>query len=121
EAFNHRFWRVVEPGVVKLPAITVPDASVTVAMALIDGSDSFVVGSPTDEAAPLHIRRVASFYLDPTEVSLDEWKKEDRPINPELIKAATPDTYAVSYVVWDRAVAYAESVGKRLPDEFEYE
>lgn len=42
-------------------------------------------------------------------------------IHPEIEKRGIPDDHAISFVSWDLAVIYAESIGKRLPDEVEYE
>jgi formylglycine-generating enzyme required for sulfatase activity len=39
----------------------------------------------------------------------------------EIENAGLSDDDAMSFVSWDEAVSYAESAGKRLPDEIEYE
>ncbi|MBI3864501.1 MAG: protein kinase [Planctomycetia bacterium] len=120
KTFNHQFWTNPEPGVVELPAIEIPEETVTNGMAPIEGSKDFTVGDATIEGTPLHDRRVPEFFLDPTKVSIKEWTKEPRrPIHATL--AAAHVYRPITYVAWDRAVAYAEKVGKRLPDEFEYE
>lgn len=120
--FHHQFWQNPEPGVITLRPVTIPpEKSVTSGMTRFDGTDSFPVGSPTIDGAPLHKRRIPSFLLDPTEVSVREWKQSNRQLPPEIEKERRPDTHAIASLTWDWAVAYAESVGKRLPDEFEYE
>jgi formylglycine-generating enzyme required for sulfatase activity len=121
ESSNHARWSSPEPGVILLNPIKIPEASINAGMARFAGSDDFVVGAPGNPEIPEHRRRVPPFYLDTREVSVEEWKATPRTIRPEIAKLGILDGDAMPFVDWDRAVAYAETVGKRLPDEIEYE
>jgi len=121
DAYRHTRWTNPEPGVVELRSIAIPDASVNDGMARFDGSDNFTVGSPGDLKIPEHHRSVPPFYIDLMEVTLKAWKTKSQYIPSQITKAGITDDDAMVHVEWDRAVTYAESVGKRLPDEIEYE
>jgi formylglycine-generating enzyme required for sulfatase activity len=109
-------------GIVDLPVISVPKSDVTDGMALFPrgeftmGSKDFGLG-----IAPPHLRKVEAFYLDKTEVTVAAYRSVRKAI-PELLRAHSPkDEDAVSFVTFDAAVRCAEQMGKRLPDEAEYE
>lgn len=121
ELYNHQFWEAAEGGGVTLPPITIPDESVETGMTLITTDENCTIGSESADEVPPHKRRVPAFFLDPTEVTIGGWKKGGRPVPAALGDAGASDAHPLSWLTWDRAVAYAESVGKRLPDEFEYE
>ena len=121
EASAHWFWTNPGPGVVELGSVTIFDSSVATGMVEFTGDAGFLVGQPNDPIFPQHIRRVPPFYLDSHEVTVGEWKADDFPIPQQLSEEQRRDDYPIALVNWDNAVAYAESVGKRLPDEIEYE
>jgi len=74
---------------------------------------------------PPHSRSMPSFLLDPVEVSVAKF----RTVPPQSqvfsiyeengIEAV--DDEAIAFVNWNDAMTRAETLGKRLPDEFEYE
>ena len=70
---------------------------------------------------PEHHRSVPAFYLDPGEVTLKEWRASGNTLPAEIGTAGVSEDDAMAFVNWDSAVAYAEFIGKRLPDEIEYE
>lgn len=72
--------------------------------------------------APPHRRRMPAFYLDPTEVTVQRFNEVLAAADlPEAPAAAGKPNHAAASVRWDLAAAWAERVGKRLPDEAEYE
>jgi formylglycine-generating enzyme required for sulfatase activity len=121
EKYPHTFWKTKSPGVVELSSVEIPDAAVTDGMARQSGNERFVVGDPDLVDAPPHTRRIGSFYLDIHEVTIGDWKAKNRKVRKELTERGFDDSFAIALVPWDQAVEYAESIGKRLPDEFEHE
>ncbi len=107
-------------GTIDLPIIKVPPATVTRGMAFFKGGE-FTVGAEDVPAVPPHRREVSAFYLDPTEVTVGDFRKVCGALPHPLRDQPPPDSHAVTYVMYHFAVHYAEEVGKRLPDEFEYE
>src|SRR5262249_41951894 len=71
--------------------------------------------------APRHQRSVASFYLDKTEVTVEKYREALKAIPKELRKLSPEGDEAVRFVTFDEAAHCAEELGKRLPDEVEYE
>jgi formylglycine-generating enzyme required for sulfatase activity len=125
EAYPHRNWVVRPDGVVELPAIAIPHVSVTEGMARFEGAADFTVGTPAMQEVPPHRRNVPAFWLDTTEVRVRDVQRAD--ILRSLLEYCQergidlrPD-HAMVFVGYDDAVRYAESVGKRLPTEWEYE
>src|SRR5262249_26877244 len=120
----HQMWEEHPDGTVELRKITIPAKDVVNGMALFKGGD-FTMGIAelglTSHFWP-HSRRVDAFFLDTTEVSVGAYrrvfKKNPFPNHPGF---NPPLTDAVTNVTFDEAVWYAENVGKRLPDEAEYE
>jgi hypothetical protein len=102
---KHQFWRIGAEGEVQLPTIDIPPATVSRGMALIDGDD-----------------QIAAFYIDPTEFTVAQYR--DLVAKGGLPKDVRDELAADSDAIWmnyDRALAAAEKVGKRLPSEAEYE
>jgi formylglycine-generating enzyme required for sulfatase activity len=124
--YKHQKWAVID-GVVHLPEVILPPADVAQGMCLFPGADEFVMGL---EDAPLggggrlalvrrHRRAIRAFYLDRTEVTkgaFGPWL-----LGPKFDREPGDRNFPAVSLTWDQAAAYAEKVGKRLPDEAEYE
>jgi formylglycine-generating enzyme required for sulfatase activity len=114
-------------GVVEVDAIRIyPSAEAQKGMALFCGgklilNDESFVDKRTFE------RQIDPFYLDPTEVTVGAYKKvwlgalPPRMHGGSLQSPPDFDDYALHSVTFFEALHYAESVGKRLPTQFEYE
>jgi formylglycine-generating enzyme required for sulfatase activity len=113
-------WEEMTDGTAKLRAITVPSGMATDGMAYFEGG-VFTMGNGTLPAVPPHRRKVDPFYLDCTEVTVGAYRQVRAGLPAELETNPPPDAYPVSWVYFDQAAVYAEMVGKRLPDEAEYE
>jgi serine/threonine protein kinase/formylglycine-generating enzyme required for sulfatase activity len=114
-----RFATPQEDGSVKLGTIVIPPADVSHGMAHFKGG-SFQVGCK-ELNLPLHSVEVSDYYLDPTEVTVAEYRRQYSDWPKRRVTPVPPDSHAVNYVTFWEAAAYAERVGKRLPDEAEYE
>jgi len=144
--YNHTRWYVWDDGSVVLPEIKIPAASVTDEMALFDGSDDFAVGREwvdgtitaddvpslagsevrpkSVSTVPAHRRRVPPFYLDCRELTLGDYKRVLRDPPPFMRQwrgEPLTDDHPVVMLFIDRAIHFAELVGRRLPSEVEYE
>jgi formylglycine-generating enzyme required for sulfatase activity len=117
--YKHSAWEAREDGTIDLARIDIPHGSPTEGMARFEGGE-FTMGSPDVQGSPPHQRRVAAFYLDATEVTFGAYRKLNIHFG-EGGKEPAPDNWAVTYVTYDAALDYAEKMGKRLPDEAEYE
>jgi formylglycine-generating enzyme required for sulfatase activity len=117
----HGFGANKDDGRVELPSIRLwSNDDIVKQMAKFEGG-FFEMGSPRFAVCLPHQCEIAGFYLDPTEVTVGQYKKlkalpTKMPQNP-----LPPDDYAVTFVPYDEALDFAEKVGKRLPDEAEYE
>ena len=123
-AAPHQMWEEHPDGTVELPPITILKLKdVVKGMALFKAGD-FMMGTAEwgTMGIPPHPRKVDAFFLDTTEVSVRDFrqvfKQDPFPNKPGF---NPPLTHAVSNVTFDQAVWYAEKMGKRLPDEAEYE
>jgi serine/threonine-protein kinase len=106
-------------GGVQLDEISIPGPEVVKGMTRFEGG-SFMMDSTSVNQVPPFKVIVAPFYLDTTEVSFGAWKQHlDAPII--RMPKETPDGKAAAFVTFDQALYYAAQIGKRLPDEFEYE
>ncbi len=107
----------LEGGIIGLPKVVVPrESDVLPSLILINGGE-FSMGDGQANRV-VHTVKVDDFYLDPTEVSVRDFRAFTRGSWPEL---GTPDDYPVSGVAWTTTAAYAEWQGKRLPKEAEFE
>lgn len=117
--YNHRNWSVNSDGSLQWPDVTVfSEVAVTGNMEKIPAG-SFVMGDDKPDR-PAHQKQVSSFWVDPTEVSFQEFGKFES-IPADVPKEVQADDNAVVMVTWHAATAYAEAVGKRLLREEEYE
>jgi formylglycine-generating enzyme required for sulfatase activity len=98
-------------------------------MAYFAGAERCFIGSDELPTALRHERSIPAFYLDPAEVTLEDYQRglaAPIPSFPhywphELKQDPPPPSHAVTLVSYDEAVDFAERIGKRLPDEFEFE
>ncbi|MEX2559682.1 MAG: bifunctional serine/threonine-protein kinase/formylglycine-generating enzyme family protein [Pirellulales bacterium] len=123
-SFAHQRWRRQSRRAIQLEVVVVPEPSVIDSMVFLPGG-KFTAGSeelPPFVAPPFECE-IAAFHMDPTEVPLAEFRKQRfAPVPSSGVGDRVPrDDEAVSYVTYDEALAYAEWVGKRLPNELEYE
>jgi hypothetical protein len=117
---THTAWTLLADGTIDLATIGIPPAGIPErGMAYFEGGE-YTMGSLALQGVPPHRRQVAAFYLDPTEVTVGDYQTR-RTLPDAVRKEGTPLTWAVGYVSYDDALDYAEQVGKRLPDEAEYE
>jgi serine/threonine protein kinase/formylglycine-generating enzyme required for sulfatase activity len=126
----HLRWDISSDGIVLLPEIRLPLATVTEVMARFEGADEFKVGDEALDYAPPHARQVEAFLMDRTEVTVGQIQKlmkdQNWPASPMPFDAmgevalANPENPVV-VASFDDAIALAEHLGKRIPTEFEYE
>jgi len=118
-SYPHERWEVSANGVLQLPTISIrEEKSVLHGMVEVpDGEFQMGDGKPNWNRPP-HPRRVASFLVDPLEVTAEEFEH----FVALGADYSFPRDSPVVLVHWNAAVAYAEHQGKRLlkEDEFEY-
>jgi serine/threonine-protein kinase len=112
-------WHEESDGSIAFGKIAILGPEVTKDMAYIAGGE-FDMGFPP-LGYPTHRRQVPSFFLDLTEVTVDAYRQKMESLPVELTEKPLSPTCAVTWVSFRDALLYAESVGKRLPDEAEYE
>jgi formylglycine-generating enzyme required for sulfatase activity len=119
--YPHLSWQQEDDGTVALATIRVPGKDAAKGMAFFPGGE-FTMGSPDLELVPPHRREVPAFFLDTAEVSVASCRHVNGLLPSALLNAGPPpDAHPVTYVSFEDATAYAEKVGKRLPEEAEYE
>jgi eukaryotic-like serine/threonine-protein kinase len=120
--FSHQMSGEREDGSVELPTIHIPKvAEVTKGMTHFR-SGNYRIGSANFYIdIPVHERFVDEFYLDATEVTVAEYRRVMKGISPNYGDTVPEGQEAVRWVTFDQAVSCAERLGKRLPDEFEFE
>jgi eukaryotic-like serine/threonine-protein kinase len=116
--YIHQGWSEGYDGVVNINTIQIPQASVTTGMTTFAAGDVVTGGAVGTVAYPHY---VAPFLLDPAEVTLASWRAGRRELPIALRDAPPPPDFAITYVSFDQAVDFAETVGKRLPYEDEIE
>jgi len=117
-AYYHQRWERDQAGTITLPNIRLWDnQQVTADMAYLAGSRHFEMGE-----AP-HTLRVAAppFWLDVHEVPLRKYRERQLSLHSKLVAEKPPDDFPLTYVPLDNAMAYAESVGKVIMNEAQYE
>jgi serine/threonine-protein kinase len=114
--YSHRSVKMQNDGSLSLRTIEIPGREVAKDMALIEGSDSFVLGG-TDGEVFKH-RTVRSFHMSSREFTVGDYFRVNSayPIGKDASSAG--EVYSCPY---DRAVQQAEDLGMRLPTEEEYE
>jgi formylglycine-generating enzyme required for sulfatase activity len=104
-------------GLFPTPVLPLPISN---GMASLPGGE-WVVGDAADPGLPPHTRRIDPFFLDQTEVTVSAYWLAMKSFPPASPRTGLNPAQAMAYVSYDEAVACAERLGKRLPDEFEYE
>lgn len=104
-------------GTVVLPKIKIPTEDSAKEMAPFVGG-TFVMGRPDITPGTCKVT-VLPFSLDRTEVTVRAYQAISG--LPGGMKKSTPGDYPVKYVTYYHALYCAEMMGKRLPDESEYE
>jgi eukaryotic-like serine/threonine-protein kinase len=117
--YFHKLWSSRSNGSVELQEIEIPLRQVVQNMALFAGG-TFTLDKTGINMAPPYETTIRAFYLDPTEVTVGMWLEVWKGLPPELPRS-TPHDHAVTWIDFDQALDFAERVGKRLPDEAEYE
>ena len=112
-AFDHSRWTIDERGTAILPMVTIPAANVPHGMALID---AMTIDSKNNNAESEIAGSTPSFYLDPAEVPLREFRRVSRGMVPTDSRSPQPmsDEWPVS-VNYDEVLRIAEKIGKSLP------
>jgi serine/threonine protein kinase/formylglycine-generating enzyme required for sulfatase activity len=121
---RHNSTIVKDDGTVHLPTITIPREAAMKGMVRFEGESDFLMGSLDRPEIPPYHRSVPPFWLDAQEVTIDDFLTNSPQANVlgGYPSDATPGkTDAAAFVSWNDAAAYAEKIGKRLPEEWEYE
>jgi formylglycine-generating enzyme required for sulfatase activity/tRNA A-37 threonylcarbamoyl transferase component Bud32/DNA-directed RNA polymerase specialized sigma24 family protein len=106
-----------------LPTIKVlPEAKSRKNAVYFAGGD-FTMGANDLLPRPLnpHARHVEPYWLDETEVTVEAYKEAVGYLPDELSDAKIGKNEPIRWVTFDQAVYCAEVLGKRIPDEAEYE
>lgn len=118
-AYRHQSWKELPGaagGVIQLPELRIPDASVVDGMVFVPELRSARAGQAVSAS-----RRAQPFYIDAKEFTIGDYRRlcaGNVPIDNRF--ELRSDDHAIC-VPFDLAVLLAELSGKRLPDEFEYE
>jgi formylglycine-generating enzyme required for sulfatase activity len=116
----HCWWDETTEGAIELPTIRIPDSNVVNGMALFP-KGTFTMGSKDLPSLFPHEREVEAFYLECREVTMGEFHAIVTGLPTIMKEKGIPDSYPVRYVTFDQAQNYAERIGKRLPEEAEFE
>jgi serine/threonine protein kinase/formylglycine-generating enzyme required for sulfatase activity len=123
--YGHNSWKK-RGNSLDLPRIKAPRLDVLTEMVRFSGALEYQI--PTGPSLPKSGRTVAvaPFWLDRTEVTVGAFREVNGGRPPRTMTAAmgppSPaiDRLAISNLDHDQAIAYAERLGKRLPDISEY-
>jgi serine/threonine-protein kinase len=113
-------WSELPDGTVQLRSITLPSTGVATGMARFPERAEFLMGSPTIYTTPVHARIVRAFYLDPTEVTIADYRRSAPRNVPQQPEGRSEDS-PLTNVTFEAAVDFAEWAGKRLMTELEFE
>jgi len=123
-ADSYHVWRrdTDDPDLITLPKVRIPSKRVLEGMVPVPGNQQFQVGIEGDRILTPHLRSVPGFYMDPTEVPLSAYQETfQKAGDPDRRWQAPPGSDYALTTSWSKAVGLIELLGKRLPDEFEYE
>jgi hypothetical protein len=118
--YYHHSSRYNSQGVLEWPVVEIrPEKEVLEGMARFAAGEHSVVKA--DQSST--IRQVSAFYLDTTEFTIGELKRSGVVVPLPLQLRSNPpgDNVALSFVSYFDAVSLAEAMGKRLPDESEFQ
>ncbi len=115
ELMFHKTWKRLTSGAVRLPSIRIPGANVAESMVRITGTDKFAAGIPFSPA----YFSVPDFDIEAFELTPADYGRLTRLELPASAKDLPAD-FALP-ASWDSAVRIAELLGKRLPDEIEFQ
>jgi serine/threonine-protein kinase len=118
--YPHRNFKA-KGDVAHLPRIAIPNTDASAGMCLVPPAETVSMGSTNNPMYPVHRRRVPSFYLDTKEVTVDDFLRVRPKFRFPAEEPVPAGIMPMNRISWDDAAAYAESIGKRLPDETEYE
>lgn len=136
DSYRHRSWTKKskdkatgadedDKDTITLAKIVIPAADIVKGMAEFGGNPDFTVGIEEEMAfIPGHKRQIDPFYLDTHEVTIEEFLSKNQGQFPRNLKPQGdpwPRDFPLTHLLLDSAIEYAESIGKRLPTEFEYE
>lgn len=127
QSYSHWLWSVRADGSIVWPEIEIPEIEVSYGMGLFTGSPRFRVGDRRFTTTPEHDRFLPPFYLDPREVTWGDLLDRDTTRRGSIWQRFQQQgdspgrDYPAARLWHDEAVAWAESLGKRLPTEGEYE
>jgi hypothetical protein len=128
--FWHLFWQRREDGVVWLPTIHLPPASVAADLVRYEGSENFGVGGYPPDAPPTHWVSVPDFLADQRlidrrifheRIGLDKLPSRFRARSEEERRPFDEGKAPLTFVSWDEATHLAERAGMRLLEEAEFE
>lgn len=122
KGYRHLTWET-RGEAIELVEILIPDLDVTQGMARLEGSTRFQMGLKTDPIVPVHDRFLPPFFLDSHEVTIKEYKavRKRLPATWSANQTVPDENVAVTRLLFDEVVAFAEQSGKRLMTEAEYE
>jgi serine/threonine-protein kinase len=120
--FLHTTFEEQADNSVDLPLIRVPKSEITSEMASLPGG-KFIMGSAEfgPDLVPPHLQNLDPFFLDKTEVTVEAYRVARQQLPAKLTRNPPANNEAVRLVTFDDALECAEKMGKRLPEEAEYE
>ncbi len=121
EAQNHRHW-TLDNGLIRLPSVHIPSGLPPLSEMAVIPATEFTMGS-TEVSSVLapHRRYVPEFSIDQREVTYRDFVEINNREWPYDCGLPCEPEDSLRCVDWHRAVAFAESAGKRLPSEAEFE
>ena len=120
--FRQIRWTIDPGGDIRLPAIEIPEAAVTEGMVRVEGTSAFDSGIPGSRVNPPSRCSIPTFFVDPREFTLRDYRRVLRGKAPANSLEFQPDNPEGSVSVsFEEAIARAEDAGKRLLEESEFE
>lgn len=120
---RHLQWEQTADKAIRLPLIEIPSKDrVTAGMCRFEGGE-FTLGDNRLQGVGEHRAKVAPYYLDTTEVTVQAFWDLQGDLPTELMEMdpRPPGETPLTYVTFGHAIDFAERIGKRLMTEVEYE